>query len=72
MMKLRHPNLVSLVGVITKEEPHALVMEFLCGGSMLDWLRVGDGRAHTDLLFVLHQVASGMCELARQGIGEER
>lgn len=37
MLKLRHPNLVSLLHVITKEQPLAVVLEFQRAGDFSDW-----------------------------------
>ena len=70
MLKLRHPNLVSLVHVITREEPTAVVLEYLRGGDLSDWLQAqGTAAKDEDLVFILHQVACGMAELTRRGVG---
>lgn len=70
MMKLRHPNLVSLLHIITREKPMAIVLEYMALGAFSDWLGAGGNSPRgEDLLYVLSQVASGMAELARQGIG---
>ncbi|MAS44211.1 MAG: hypothetical protein CML43_13980 [Rhodobacteraceae bacterium] len=70
MMRVRHPNLVSLLHVVTAERPRALIMEYLPGGALDDWLAGAQGRdaLAEDLLFILHQVASGMAELSRLDI----
>jgi serine/threonine protein kinase len=39
MMKLRHPNLVGLLGIVTKTRPLKLILELLPGGSLDTWLR---------------------------------
>jgi serine/threonine protein kinase len=71
MMKLRHPNLVSLLHIITKEKPTAIVLEYMMQGPFSEWLgHAGEAASGEDLLFILNQVASGMTELARQGIGK--
>ena len=70
MLKLRHPNLVQLRYTITKEEPMAIALEYLPGGDFSDWLQAQGREARgDDLLFVLEQVAAGMSELTRRGIG---
>jgi serine/threonine protein kinase len=69
MMKLRHPNLVNLLGVVTKSSPLLLVLEFLPGGSLDHWLRAQGGVvAGDDQLYILYQVALGMGALHVQGI----
>jgi serine/threonine protein kinase len=74
MMRVRHPNLVALLHVVTAELPRALIMEYLPGGALDGWLMGPQGKdaLSEDLLFILHQVASGMSELSRLGIGERR
>lgn len=69
MLKLRHPNLVSLLHVISREAPLALMLEYLPGGALCDWLVAERNPRQEDLLYILHQVACGMAELARRGIG---
>lgn len=70
MLKLRHPNLVLLRYTITKEEPIAVVLEYLPAGDFSDWLQAqGRSARGEDLLYILGQVAAGMTELTRQGIG---
>lgn len=71
MLKLRHPNLVSLLHIVTREEPNAMALEYLPGGDMSDWLQWQGNRASgEDLVFLLHQVACGMAELASRAIGK--
>ena len=70
MLAVSHPNLVSALHIITHERPLALIVEYLAGGSMSDWLSNGTVHPTQDLIFVLHQIACGMAELARRDIGE--
>lgn len=73
MRKLKHPNLVSMLRVITKEEPRAIVLEYLVNGDLATWLTTrGDDASSEDLVFILYQVASGMAELEAAGIGRWR
>lgn len=72
MMQLRHPNLVGLLHVITQQEPHALVLEYMSNGALADWLKRTPLAPDTDLLLVLHQVACGMAALEARGIGKWR
>jgi hypothetical protein len=45
MMKtLRHKKLVKLLAVCSKEEPLFIITEFMCNGSLLEYLREGDGQ----------------------------
>ena len=64
MKKLRHPKLIQLYAVCTKEEPIYIVTELMKHGSLLDYLR-GDGRSlqEKQLVDMLAQVASGMASL---------
>ena len=36
MFKFRHPNLVMLMGAVTKSLPRSLVLEYCCGGTLFD------------------------------------
>ncbi len=64
MKKLRHPKLIQLYAVCTKEEPIYIITELMKNGSLLDYLR-GDGRALKipQLIDMAAQVASGMAYL---------
>ena len=44
MKKLRHPKLVRLYAVCTKDEPIYIVTELMSNGSLLHFLRDGPGR----------------------------
>jgi serine/threonine protein kinase len=68
MMKLRHPNLVGLLGVVTKSDPLMLILEFLPGGSLDNWLHTPRDASTEDLLYILYQVALGMSGLHALGI----
>jgi serine/threonine protein kinase len=68
MMKLRHPNLVNLLGIATKDDPLLLVLEFLPGGSLDKWLLAAQDVARDDQLYILYQVALGMDALHARGI----
>lgn len=62
MKKFRHNRLVALYAVCSKEEPIYIVQEFMSKGSLLDFLREGDGRflQFEDLIYIASQIASGM------------
>ncbi|KAJ4449660.1 Tyrosine-protein kinase Src64B [Periplaneta americana] len=62
MKKFRHDRLVALYAVCSKEEPIYIVQEYMCNGSLLEFLRNGDGRhlQFPDLVYIAAQVASGM------------
>ena len=69
MKALRHPNLVKLVGLCTKEQPLWIVLEYLPGGSLDVWLPKCGKLAHSfQLLAILHQTARGMAALGAAGI----
>ncbi|CAG9818520.1 unnamed protein product, partial [Phaedon cochleariae] len=62
MKKFRHKRLVALFGVCSEQEPIYIVAEYMCKGSLLDFLRKDEGRAliFEDLVYIAFQVASGM------------
>ena len=69
MRKCRHDKLVPLYGVCSKGEPLLIVTEYMCNGSLLDYLRKtkeGMSLRLPDLLDMAAQVASGMSYLEQQ------
>ena len=75
MKQIRHPNLVRLLGVCTKAEPHYMILEFSVGGALNEWLPLNGPsllqpstatkevyllHPATRLMQLLHQVALGM------------
>lgn len=69
MKRLRHPNLVMLRGAVTTSSPFMIVLEFLAGGSLEDWLtRNADQVPDRTLTGILHQVALGMVALGQHGV----
>lgn len=62
MKKFRHDRLVALYAVCSKEEPIYIVQEYMNKGSLLEFLRNGDGKdlAFGDLIYIAAQIASGM------------
>ncbi|PNF25896.1 Tyrosine-protein kinase Src64B [Cryptotermes secundus] len=62
MKKFRHDRLVALFAVCSKEEPIYIVQEYMCNGSLLEFLRNGEGKnlQFGDLVYIAAQVASGM------------
>ena len=44
MKKLSHPNILQLYAVCTREEPIYIVTELMKHGSLLQYLRQGEGR----------------------------
>ena len=67
MKKLRHPKLIQLYAVCTKEDPIYIITELMKHGSLLEFLR-GDGRLlkHPQLIDMCAQVACGMAYLEEQ------
>ena len=66
MRKYRHNKLVPLYGVCSAEQPLLIVTEFMCNGSLLDYLRHNpEGELCTviDLIDMSAQIASGMAYL---------
>ncbi|EDQ92808.1 uncharacterized protein MONBRDRAFT_13613 [Monosiga brevicollis MX1] len=70
MRKLKHANLVQLLHVVDDDAHPGLVIEYLDGGSLADWLDDHHARPlDTDLsIHVLHSIANGMAELVRCGV----
>ena len=69
MRKCRHEKLVPLYGVCSKDEPLLIVTEYMCNGSLLDYLRTtkeGKSLRLHDLLDMATQVAAGMSYLEQQ------
>ena len=64
MKKFRHPNLIQLYAICTKQEPIYIVTELMKHGSLLDYLR-GDGQSLKlpQLINMGALVASGMAYL---------
>ena len=65
MKHVRHPNLVQLLGVCTRELPFFIITEFMPKGNLLDYLRGPDGRdmEAVTLVYVSQQVGSAMAYL---------
>ena len=62
MKSLRHEKIVKLWCVCTKGEPILLVTEFMKNGSLLKYLKEGDGKnlALKEVVDMAAQIASGM------------
>ena len=65
MKKIRHPNLVELLGVCTRDLPFFILMEFMPKGNLLDYLRSAEGKEiqAMSLVSMALQVASAMAYL---------
>ncbi|CAI8047935.1 Tyrosine-protein kinase SRK3 (Fragment) [Geodia barretti] len=65
MKRLTHPNLLQLYAVCTLEEPIYIVTELMKHGSLLEYLRRGDGRYATihQSIDMIAQISSGMAYL---------
>ena len=65
MKSVRHPSLVQLLGVCTRELPFFIVTEYMVKGNLLDYLRGNDGRdiEAVTLVYMSQQVASAMAYL---------
>lgn len=60
MKKIRHPNLVGLLAVVTKSSPNRIILEYLPGGALSEWLLLNPGCELMDRLSIIHQIALGM------------
>ena len=65
MKNLHHPNLLQLYGVCSQEEPMYIISELVKHGSLLEYLRSGDGRHLTlnQMVDIMAQIAAGECVL---------
>jgi neurotrophic tyrosine kinase receptor type 2 len=69
MKSLRHPHLVQLHGAVTATAPQLIVLEYLPGGALDEWLQVHGARLRPEQApKILHQIALGMSALAAQDI----
>ncbi|KAG8509478.1 Tyrosine-protein kinase ABL1 [Galemys pyrenaicus] len=62
MKEIKHPNLVQLLGVCTREPPFYIITEFMTHGNLLDFLRECD-RQEVSAVVLLHmatQISSAM------------
>ncbi|KAK2724344.1 hypothetical protein QYM36_001002 [Artemia franciscana] len=69
MKSFRHPNLITLYAVCSREEPLYIITEYMSKGSLLELLRKPEGQSLTfgNLVSIASQIASGMAYLeARQ------
>ena len=65
MKQVRHPNLVQLLGVCTRELPFFIITEYMSKGNLLDYLRGPEGKdlEAVTLVYMSQQVASAMAYL---------
>ena len=65
MKRVKHPNLVQLLGVCTKDLPFFIITEYMQKGNLLDLLRGTEGRElqAVTLVYMSQQVASAMAYL---------
>lgn len=71
MAQIRHKNIVSLVGVVTKGEPYMLLLQFCEHGSLDSFLKNHTGMLDLSLvarLQISRDVCEGCCYLAELGL----
>ena len=66
MKRLRHPKLVQLYAVCTREEPIFIITELMRNGNLLEFLRKGSELKLPQLIDIATQVSSGMVYLESQ------
>ena len=69
MKELRHPKIVELYGLCSKEEPVFIITEFMEHGNLLEYLYCG-GKSliKCTLMDMVSQVAEGMAYLEKKNI----
>ncbi len=62
LKKLRHEKIIKLWCVCTRQNPILIVIEYMCNGSLLEFMRKGEGKnfKFNDVIDVATQIASGM------------
>ena len=65
MKEMKHPNLVQLLGVCTREPPFYIITEFMSHGNLLDFLRNAnrDDITAVVLMYMATQIAAAMSYL---------
>lgn len=62
LKKLRHEKIIKLWCVCTSQNPIYIVIEYMCNGSLLEYMRKDDGKyfKFSDIIDIATQIASGM------------
>ena len=70
MRCVKHPCLVQLIGICTRQKPYYIIMEFMEKGNLLKFIKGPEGAnlQPTTLVFMGQQIASGMAYLEKQNI----
>jgi len=69
MMTLRpHPNLVQLLGIVSISPHFCIILEFLHGGNLVDYLEKNPNPPMSRLLEIIKGIAAGMLHLSLERI----
>lgn len=69
MAELKHPNIVCLLGIVSRAEPAAMLFEYMSSGDLHEFLLTHSPRAESssefvlegnEMLFIATQIAAGM------------
>ena len=65
MKRVKHPHLVQLLGVCTRQMPFFIITEYMEKGNLLDYIRGSEGAdlQPVTLVYMGQQIASGMAYL---------
>lgn len=68
MGQFDHPNVIRLMGVVTRSEPVMIITEYMENHSLDSFLRINDGRLDlTQIVGILRGIAAGMKYLSEKG-----
>lgn len=65
---VKHPNIVEFIGLKEVNDQIFIIMEFMNGGSLLQYIRQHENLKESDLVNMMQQIANGMAYLEQKKI----